>query len=67
MLFFTKYPLKQAFFVLLSTKKVKIVPIADVLLSHSNSTYFAKSVLLTCPSQYTAIRNLVYCPSRKAY
>lgn len=33
---------------------------------HSNSTYFAKAVLLTLQSKLCPTQNAVYCPSKKA-
>ena len=42
-----------------------MAPIADTLFFHSNSTYFAKAVLLTWASQLCSMRNSVYRPPMK--
>ena len=40
-----------------------MAPMGCILFLHSNSTYFAKSVLLTLASHRGEMRKPVYCPS----
>ena len=44
-----------------------MAPMGCILFLHSNSTYFAKSVLLTLASHRGEMRKPVYCPVRYAY